>query len=172
MINKINISFNINKDIVEKFEIALLLNKEDADEIITNFMSDYISNSFLKVSKNIKAKTGVRENYTVNNHAKANRRIPLWGERPHQNNHKIIKAFFEIESEFGFVTIDLLESRCSNQTKYPKTYVSDFKGNFAQMRTDASNSHGKVFVIKDGLVTIWDEVEQVLMKNKYLFMKS
>jgi hypothetical protein len=53
------------------------------------------------------------------NYAKANRKIPLWAHKPTQNNHRIIKAFFEIEEEKGSVTVEELAERCSNPVDYP-----------------------------------------------------
>jgi len=38
------------------------------------------------------------------------------------------------------------------------------------MKTDASNSHGKVFVTKDDSVEIWDEVASTLNKYQAYFL--
>lgn len=53
----------------------------------------------------------------------AKRRIPRWANRPEQYNHKIVKAFFEVEQEVGYVSLEALERRCSNEEKFPKTFV-------------------------------------------------
>jgi hypothetical protein len=68
------------------------------------------------------------------------------------------------------VTVEELSERCSNAEEYPETFVTDFKGNFAQMKTDASNSHGKVFITNGDDVEIWDEIIDVLMANKNFFV--
>ena len=51
------------------------------------------------------------------------------------------RAYFEILEEIDLVTVSALTNRCTNPTKYPDTYTTDFNGNFAQMKTDSSNSH-------------------------------
>lgn len=169
------VHFNIDDDLAEKFDLALKLNKENSDEVITRLMIEYVSDSFSKASKAFTVQPPVRSNYLSDedgNYAKANRKIPVWALKPQQNNHRIIKAFFEIEEEQGFVSIDELANRCSNSTDYPDTLSTDFKGNFAQMKTDASNSHGKVFVVNDGIVEVWDEIKEVLIQSKPLFIKN
>jgi len=176
-----NISFRIDSEVVDKFELALMLNNENSNEVITRLMIQYVSDSFLKASKSFTAQSPqspqsqVRTNYLSDedsNYAKANRKIPIWAHKPQQNNHRIIKAFFEIEEEMGYVTIEALTERCSNITDHPDTFSSDFRGNFAQMKTDASNSHGKVFVVTDNVVEIWNEIKNILMENKHLFTRS
>jgi hypothetical protein len=72
----------------------------------------------------------------------------------------------------GTVTVEALTRRCSNLTDYPDTFSSDFRGNFAQMKTDASNSHGKVFEVNDNVVEIWEEIKEVLIEYKPLFEMS
>jgi predicted transcriptional regulator len=48
---KIMYRCNIDPEVSEKFTIALMLNKEDADAVIEKLMSQYISESFSKASK-------------------------------------------------------------------------------------------------------------------------
>lgn len=166
---------NIDADVSEKFTLALTLNKEDADTVVEKLMSQYIADSFAKVSKKFSTfeeKKIASSNVINEDFAKANRKIPGWARKPQQNNHRIIRAFFELEEEFGTVTVDELSERCSNAAEYPETFVTDFKGNFAQMKTDASNSHGKVFITNGDDVEIWDEVKDVLMDNKKYFIEN
>lgn len=166
------LNINLNAEVVEKFELALRLNKENENEVITRMMVQYITDSFTKASKTFTMQHPVKSNYLSEkdkNFAKANRKIPIWARKPQQNNHRIIKAFFEIEEEMGTVTVEDLAERCSNLTEYPDTFSSDFRGNFAQMKTDASNSHGKVFEVNDDIVEVWEEVTVVLMECKPLF---
>lgn len=168
----------VNPELLEKFKLALLLNKENMEEIIEQLLSNYISESFLKAAKNLSSNTlKITTNtspVTVedNNYAKANRKIPVWANREKQNNHKLIKAFLLIEEEQGQVSYEELMERCSNVTKYPDTYVNDFRGNFAQMKTDASNSHGKVFVVDGDKVEIWNEVLDTLRQYRDSFLNS
>lgn len=59
---------------------------------------------------------------------------------------------------------------CSN--KNDKTlYVEKFNENYANMKTDAAHSHGKVFEDDKNKVWIWSVVEPTLLKYKSEFMK-
>ncbi|MBP2033418.1 hypothetical protein J2Z42_002121 [Clostridium algifaecis] len=175
--DKSTFSCLINVEILEKFNLAVTLNKENKEEVIEKLLSNYISDSFLKAAKDlssntVKTTTPVITTVEDNNYAKANRKIPVWANREKQNNHKLIKAFLKIEEEQGVVSYEELMERCSNSTKYPDTYVSDFRGNFAQMKTDASNSHGKVFIVEGDKVEIWSEVLDTLRKYRDSFLNS
>lgn len=100
---------------------------------------------------------------------KANSRIPRWARNPQQNNHKILRAFFELKQEIGNVTIDALRRRCSDPTAHPETYVPHFDNNYSQMKFDNGNSHGKVFEEHDGFITIWDRISDTLQKYRDYF---
>lgn len=169
----------VDAEIVNKLNLALQLTNEELDDVVETLLINYIRKCFLKAAqepsmtdvKTTTAKT-IISGINDSNHGKANRKIPIWAQRVNQNNHKIIKAFLLIEKENGEVSREKLTSRCSNKDLYPETYVNDFNGNFAQMKTDASNSHGKVFVMNGDRVEIWDEVMETLMKYKDEFIKS
>ena len=102
---------------------------------------------------------------------KAIHRIPRWARNPQQNNHKILRAFFELKQEIGNVTIDALRRRCSDPAGHPNTYVPHFDNNYSQMKFDNGNSHGKVFEERDGFVTIWDHINDTLMKYRDYFLR-
>ncbi len=50
-----NIDFSIDKDLAEKFHLALTLNKENSKDVITRFMKQYVAESFSKASKEYKS---------------------------------------------------------------------------------------------------------------------
>lgn len=166
---------SIKEDVVDKFNLALMLNKEKADDVIEKYMMLYISSSFSNASKTYKG-TKISKVTRVNNvmsvdTGKAKNRIPKWAIKPEQYNHKIVRAFFQVESEFGHVPLDALDKRCSDEMTYPSTYVRDFRGNFNQMKIDAPKSHGKVFEIENGNVVIWEFVKETLMEHKEYFCR-
>ena len=101
---------------------------------------------------------------------KAIHRIPRWARNPQQNNHKILKAFLELQQEIGKVSIDALRKRCSDPTGHPDTYVPHFDNNYAQMKFDNGNSHGKVFEETNGFVTIWDHISDTLLRYRDYFL--
>ncbi len=101
---------------------------------------------------------------------KAIPRIPRWARNPQQNNHKILRAYFEVQKELGKVTLDALRRRCSDPNGHPRTFVPHFDNNFTQMKFDNGNSHGKVFEEQDGYITIWDQISDTLMKYRDYFL--
>ncbi len=100
---------------------------------------------------------------------KAIHRIPRWARNPQQNNHKILRAFFELKQEIGNVTLDALRRRCSDPNGHPNTYVPHFDNNYSQMKFDNGNSHGKVFEEHDGYITIWDRISDTLQRYRDFF---
>ena len=66
-------------------------------------------------------------------------RIGRWASRPQQFNHKIVRAFLQLERN-GDVEYSTLKMHCTEIL-----HVPGFDGHYASMKTDAGNSHGKVF---------------------------
>ena len=100
---------------------------------------------------------------------KAIRRIPDWAAAPNQNNHRIIRAFLQLQKERGFVCRPELEARCQDPEGHADVYVKDFRGNFASMKTDAGKSHGKVFRDDGYNITICPEVLATIEQYRSLF---
>lgn len=105
------------------------------------------------------------------NDGKANEKIPKWATAPSQNNHKIIRAYLQLFEEHGRVTRPELERRCQSPKEHPDVYVPDFYGNFASMKTDKGNSHGKVFTDDGYNIGIWEVVEATIEQYRSLFLK-
>jgi hypothetical protein len=160
----------ISDDVIEKFNLALALNKEDADGVMERLMAQYISESFSQASQSFRRVGKPSPPRTVDT-GKALNRIPKWAARPDQYNHKIIRAFFQVEKELGYVTFIALEKRCGDEVKYPTTYVRDFRGNFNQMKIDAPKSHGKVFEVNNEMVELWDYTKGTLLEYKDYFCR-
>lgn len=160
-------SFDIDDDIYKKFMLAVQLSNENENEVVERLLSEYASGTFSKAAKSLGAKKEATQTEYIDNidFGKAIRKIPTWAYKPTQNNHRLIKAYLLIQEEQGKVPLEELIIRCTDKDNYPDTYVTDFKGNFAQMKTDAGNSHGKVFVVENDEVQVWSEVEAVL--NEY-----
>ena len=55
---------------------------------------------------------------------KAIRRIPDWAAAPNQNNHRIIRAFLQLQKERGFVCRPELEARCQDPEGHADVYVA------------------------------------------------
>lgn len=91
-------------------------------------------------------------------------RIKMWSERSWQKNHQLIKAFLDIESEHGFVILDLMFKHCSEKFE---GHTGDWKNNFNSMKTDHGNSHGKIFYTIDNVVRIYTEARKEIDKYSW-----
>ena len=169
---KKEVSFLLDNDVYDKFCIALRLTEETEDEAIENCMCTYIARTFERVSQEYNPNTVRKSNVDAERdfYGKAIRRIPMWALKPNQYNHKIIRAFFQAESATGEAKLDTMELLCSNK-EHSELYVPTFKNNYAQMKIDGPQSHGKVFEDDGEKVWIWKEVEEVLRKHKDSFLR-
>lgn len=89
-------------------------------------------------------------------------RIQLWAKRPNQVNHKIIKAFLELENKGDVHLHDLRETCSSKDSRY---LVDKFDENYASMKSDAGNSHGNVFYDDKGIVFIHSRVRDEIKRH-------
>ncbi|WP_080847940.1 hypothetical protein [Cytobacillus gottheilii] len=164
---------NVNDDILEKFNLALTINKEESKEVIENFMIQYITNSFSKTTHTYKSLLKEKSNniFMDTDTGKARGRIPKWAKNSHQINHKIVRAFYKLERQLGYVTVADLEKKCSDIENSPDTYVKTFASNFAQMKFDGPKSHGKVFEVENDKVVIWKNIKETLEEYKEFFIR-
>lgn len=169
---KRDISFSIDNDIYEKFRIALRLTEEDENEAIENCMRAYIVKTFERTSQeyNTNSRKRSKTDEEKDFYGKAIQRIPLWAMKPNQYNHKIIRAFFEVEATKGKVTLEDMEQLCSSKEQ-SQLYVPTFRNNYSQLKIDGPKSYGKVFEDDGKYVWIWQEVEEVLRRHKENFIR-
>ena len=165
------IKFLIDFDVYEKLQIALHLSGDDESIMLENCIKSYIAKVFGAVSQEFTSANTVKQ-FTDDKsyYGKAIQRIPLWSLKPNQYNHKIIKAFFEIEKKVGKVSLTEMEQICSNK-ECSELYVPTFRNNYAQMKIDGPKSHGKVFEDDGEHVWIWKEVETELRKYQDAFLE-
>ena len=164
-----NISFTVDLDVYEKFNIALNLSGETSDEAADTCLRWYIAQAFGNASKEYTPKvTKQADGVTKDFYGKAIQRIPMWALKPSQYNHKIIKAYFMSINIAGEATLVMMERLCSDKER-PDLYVPTFRNNYSQMKLDGPKSHGKVFEDDGDRVWVWDEVEETLMKYKESF---
>lgn len=164
-----NISFAVDLDIYEKFNMALNLSGETYDEACEACLCWYIAQAFGKASKEYTPRVVKQtDNGSKDFYGKALKRIPIWAMKPSQYNHKIIKAFFMAIDIAGEATLSMMERLCSDKER-PDLFVPTFKNNYSQMKLDGPKSHGKVFEDDGNRVWVWDEVEETLMKYKESF---
>lgn len=164
-----NISFMVDADVYEKFNIALNLTGETSDEAADACLRWYIAQAFGNASKEYIPKTDkLIDNTDKDFYGKATQRIPMWALKPSQYNHKIIKAYFMAIDIEGEATLLMMERLCSDKER-PDLFVPTFRNNYSQMKLDGPKSHGKVFEDDGERVWFWDEVEKTLMKYKSSF---
>ena len=165
------VSYEVDKDVYDKFCIALNLSNEDETAVIERGMRSYITRTFDRVSQEYnpngthKTTVDMEKDY----YGKALQRIPVWALKPNQYNHKIIRAFFEAEEATGEVHLSTMELLCSDKER-SELYVPTFKNNYSQMKLDGPKSHGKVFEDDGDHVWIWKEVEDALRRHRDSFM--
>ncbi len=190
------IQFQIPEQLADKFELAVQLTGDDRNQIAEAFIREYLGKALRSAAEEFPENGTEKSKKTsepvppprpepvrgVPNHerpprpdlfeefGKANHRIPRWAKKPQQNNHKILRAFLELQREMKQVTIDALRRRCSDPAGHPETYVPHFDNNFAQMKFDNGHSHGKVFEEKDGIIGIWDHIGDTLQRYRDYFL--
>jgi hypothetical protein len=82
-------------------------------------------------------------------------RIERWANHPNQINHKIVKAYLKLNRN-GAVILENLRRLCSDPTS--EYFVKNFRENYASMKTDSGNNHGKVFYDDGEIVSIYPPV--------------
>ena len=87
---------------------------------------------------------------------KVQRRVPRWFKNPSQFNSTILFGFLELSEQQDKVTIQMLRSKCS--------VLSDFEGNYNQMKNFGEKNHGKVFEEMDGIITLWEPVKGFILE--------
>ncbi|MBT3318385.1 MAG: hypothetical protein HN948_03130 [Clostridia bacterium] len=169
-----NFIARVDEDVINKFEIALNLSKENRNDVFESFMNNYIASVFSKISKEHSSTTtkGLPNmKNTSYDYGKAKRKIPKWAANSNQYNHRILRAFFQIEKDMGFVPYSVLEKRCADNDSHPDINVPTFRSNFDQMKVDNSKSHGKVFEVKYGNVELWDYTKERVLEYKNDFVR-
>jgi pterin-4a-carbinolamine dehydratase len=172
------ITLDIYDALLDRLNKALEFQGETLDQAFSEFADGYIEATYLKVQAYYDELRGAiaRESdvklsvhHSSENEPKCVRRVPAWARKPNQYNHRIIKAFFQLENERGVVRLRELEQRCHDLEHHPEVYVPTFSSNFAQMKFDEGNSHGKIFEESYGTVTLWEKAKAVLDEHKHFF---
>jgi len=91
-------------------------------------------------------------------------RVKDWAKNPDQINHRIIRAYLKLE-QINNVTKEKLREVCSLPVNEPGLYVEKFSQNFNSMKTDAGNSHGKVFFEENDQVFMYPQVLAEVKKD-------
>ena len=158
-----DVMVSADADLYALFATARKITGETMEEAVDTCLRQYIASAMKEKQK--EHHTHGREHQEG---SKAQQRIPLWANRPNQYNHKIIKAYFRAVDIAGEASLTLMEGLCSDKAS-PAYYVPTFRNNYASMKLDKGNSHGKVFEDDGDRVWIWEEVKDTLMQYKRYF---
>lgn len=107
----------------------------------------------------------------MENNIKSLSRMEGWADKHWQNNHKIICAYFICLEKDGLATIESMRRLCGDSGN-PALYVKRFSENYASMKTEAGNSHGKVFEDDGNRVWIWDVVAPKCLQLRERFLQG
>lgn len=160
---KKEITIRIEESLYDKFLCLCKLVHEDEDTAIENAIYSYAD----KMLNSVKL-----EKDGGHNVGKVIKKIPKWANCPWQNNHRVIKAYFEAEriQGEGKVTKKKMKELCNN--KNTKLYVSAFDATYASLKTTNPHANGKVFEDNGVYVWIWNNVKDELMKYKNNFLRE
>lgn len=139
-------------------ESVLIENKIMEDKLLT-LLADirYLQND-IENNKYIKKKKKKIDEEKVNNEIKkVKRKVPLWLEKTNQLNYKILKTFMNLSNNNShYVNITTLESHSKIQD--PKKFLA----NYNLLKTISEKNHAKVFEEKNGQVTLWAPVSEIV----------
>ena len=139
-------------------ESVLIENKIMEDKLLT-LLADirYLQND-IENNKYIKKKKKKIDLEKVDNEIKkVKRKVPLWLEKTNQLNYKILKTFMNLSNNNShYVNITTLESHSKIQD--PKKFLA----NYNLLKTISEKNHAKVFEEKNGQVTLWAPVSDIV----------
>ena len=88
------------------------------------------------------------------------RRVPLWLDRAHQYNHKILVAYMRLSNNNqNPISVSLLEKHSGIDDPH-KFYI-----HYNQMKTISEKNHAKVFEEENGTVRLWEPVAEFIVKQ-------
>ena len=131
-------------------------------------VNDLLKTSDFSSSNNYESKT-IRYSNTNNGQGrdtsaeikKVRRRLPRWFKNPNQYNSTILIGFLDLSENQSQVSTQMLRNKCE--------LVNDFEGNYNQMKNFGEKNHGKVFEENNGVVSLWEPVQDFIMElyNEY-----
>jgi hypothetical protein len=95
---------------------------------------------------------------------KVERKIPGWFRAPKQINSTILLSYMELAEHKVNVTEQMIRNNCPT--------LSDFKGNFNQMKNFGEKNHAKVFEEKFGYINLWEPVKEFIIGEYIVYKKG
>lgn len=93
---------------------------------------------------------------------KISQRLGRWARNQHQINSKILNAFLALErsGKPNITEEDIRKEFLKDKSRDP----GQFEGNFPQMKTSSSKSHGKIFKQYGEYVNLWSPIVPEIRK--------
>ncbi len=152
-----------SKDQLLKSALELLLKIHKLESIF--LQSDSGNQTPIKKTNRPQSDKDYDDETIKNEINKIHRRLPLWARKQHQINSKILTLFLKMEEE-GFP--DITEQMLMERYDTP----SEFYSNFQQMKAMAPKNHGKVFHVENGVVKIWEPIQQFVKDYKKVVLRK
>ena len=87
---------------------------------------------------------------------KVRRKVPRWFKNPYQINSRILVAYLKLKNNNTHITPSVLREHCSE--------ISDFEGNYNQMKNFGEKNHAKVFQEINNTIELWKPVEGFILE--------
>ena len=188
-LKKTSINLQINEDLFNRFEAALVLTKDNLETAIEKSMNYYISDvakTLTRSNGDIKINKVNKDNRNASNDVDKSqiieRFIRKWASGIGQINRIIIKSYFKAIELDGKATVGKMKELCSNKNEYPSLYIykpNGFENYYRQMKSgfvhdgnvDSDRSiDGKVFWESEQEVRLLNEVAPAIEKYKKYFV--
>ena len=140
-------------------ESILIENKIIEDKLLSNMANTkLLLNELETVKLKKKKKKKLDEDIQSNEIEKVKRKVPLWLKKQNQYNYKILNTFMNLSNNNKHTISTRLLEMHSNLD--PKIFLS----NYNLMKTISEKNHGKIFSEKDGQVSLWEPIEEIVVK--------
>lgn len=123
-----------------------------------------------KIAPSLESESKTEISKKDNFYKKAEKKIPIWAQKPNQENHKVIRAYFKAYHRFDEPpTKDMMLEICRDHND-KSCFVRNFQATYSSLKADGPTTNGRVFIDDGTNVQIWEEVEDVLLKyEKYFY---
>lgn len=88
---------------------------------------------------------------------KVRRKSPRWFKKTDQKNSMILIGFLELSSQNSHVSTQMLQNKCQLTNDV-------FERNYNQMKHFGEKNNGKVFEENNGIVSLWEPVQEFIIE--------
>lgn len=147
----------------ESYRESIVIDNKLIEDNLLSIISD--SKYLIDMLENSKS-TKVRDTMNTDNRSESeeieriHRRIPLWLNRPHQYNHKILVTYMMLSNQNETpISVSLLEKNCNIEDS------SKFNSHYNGMKSISEKNHGKVFTEENNNVKLWEPISEFVINE-------